>query len=221
MQNKSIAQPLFGLLITLVGAGFVADALGVIDAGNIFNAWWPLLVVAGGVISLFNRPPMYLWSLATIAAGTLLQLRLRETITFDIWSFLLGFGIVAFGLSFLFEHFGGKKVTSDNAISIFALLGGSESRSNASNFKGGQITALLGGVTLDLRDAELKGDASLAIFTAMGGVELRVPSTWEVHVNGKPILGGWEDKTAKPTTKNPPILTIDATCIMGGIEVKN
>ena len=55
----------------------------------------------------------------------------------------------------------------------------------------------------------------------MGGVELRVPETVEVRCSTMNILGGVENKTAKPTAKNAPVLNIIGDVVMAGIEIKN
>ncbi len=111
---------------------------------------------------------------------------------------------------------------SDNPqTDLFAALSGIENNVTSKDYKGGTASAVLGGIVLDLRKAEIKSSAKLSLFTFCGGVELRVPETWRVNVSGTPLLGGWENRTATPADKNAPILNIDATCILGGIEIKN
>lgn len=58
------------------------------------------------------------------------------------------------------------------------------------------------------------------IFAFMGGVELRVPENVIVKSRATMVLGGIEDKTRPKESKDAPVLYVDGTVIMGGIEIK-
>ena len=73
---------------------------------------------------------------------------------------------------------------------------------------------------IDLRDASTKGDATIEVFTTMGGVEMRVPEDWLVIIEGFPFMGGFEDKTRHPKDSAKRLI-IKGTVIMGGVEIKN
>jgi hypothetical protein len=65
-------------------------------------------------------------------------------------------------------------------------------------------------------------DAQLDIFTAFGGVEVKVPDGWQVEVKGLPLFGGIENATAKEAVAaNAPRLSISATVLFGGLEIKH
>jgi hypothetical protein len=56
----------------------------------------------------------------------------------------------------------------------------------------------------------------------MGGIDVRVPRSWRVEVDGHPFLGGIEDKhTHVPAGEAVQTLFIKASAIMGGIDVKD
>src|SRR5579871_5050997 len=77
-----------------------------------------------------------------------------------------------------------------------AVLGGVERQNNSQHFHGGEATAFMGGVKLDLRDAIIDGnEATIDVTTVMGGVELHIPRNWTVINHVTPILGGVEDRT--------------------------
>jgi predicted membrane protein len=84
---------------------------------------------------------------------------------------------------------------------------------------------VLGGVELDLRDSLLLSAATLEVTAVMGGVEVRVPSHWQVEVSGTPVLGGieyrLEENKSETVAISPdaPILHINATAVLGGIEI--
>jgi hypothetical protein len=94
--------------------------------------------------------------------------------------------------------------------------------SNSSSFRGGRIGAIFGGAEIDLTNATLSPDAGLDVFAAFGGVEITVPRGWRVDINGFPLFGGFENKTAKESLgEDAPRLRIDATVLFGGLEVKH
>lgn len=114
-------------------------------------------------------------------------------------------------------------------ISLFAVLSGSRRTSSAPAFKGGDITAIMGGAQLDLRQAAIPPgeDAVLDVTTVMGGVELSVPAHWDVVTPIVSILGGVEDERL-PSIQNDPgtspapaRLVIRGFVFMGGVHIKS
>ena len=109
----------------------------------------------------------------------------------------------------------------------FAFLGGGERIVRSPDFRGGEVTAIMGGFTIDLRGAGIVGDeAVLEIFALWGGVELKVPEEWIVSMRGMPILGAFSETQSGTSTPLAPgvprkTLVITGTAIMGGVEVKH
>ena len=90
----------------------------------------------------------------------------------------------------------------------------------------GETTAIafMGGVNLDLRDAEIAGDEiTIRVFAMMGGVEIIVPEGVEVHISGIPFMGGCDDKTNPdaPILPGTPVVRIKYFAMMGGVGVKS
>ena len=115
----------------------------------------------------------------------------------------------------------GPRTDSDAVLSLTAILGGAEHKGGGREFSHGTLTAFMGGVNVDFRDAKMIQDqAVLDVFAVMGGIEIIVPRDWKVESRVTPLLGGYEDKTDPPkdTTKR---LIIQGTVIMGGVEVKS
>ena len=101
------------------------------------------------------------------------------------------------------------------------LFGGGVERVNSKDFRGGEVTAVLGGATLDLREAELyAGTATLEVTVVCGGVELRVPADWRVSLQTTTLFGGTENKRRQPAAEEAAgELTVVGTVIFGGIEI--
>ncbi|TAM52659.1 MAG: hypothetical protein EPN53_05820 [Acidobacteria bacterium] len=119
----------------------------------------------------------------------------------------------------------GAATPADDAsgtVDCFALLGASRRGSVSQDFRGGSLTAILGGCELDLRQASIRsGQAVIDAFAMWGGVEIKVPQDWTVAVHGTPILGGFDDKTARVGGDGSKVLVVTGTAIMGGVEIKN
>ena len=109
---------------------------------------------------------------------------------------------------------------SDNVVDVVAILGGVERRIGAPDFRGGEITAVMGGCALDLREASIMKDAVLNVFTIWGGINIKVPPDWTVVWNGTALMGGFSEKTISAPNGGKR-LVITGYAIMGGIEVRN
>lgn len=226
MKTRSLGTVLFGILIVGLGVGFLLDSLNVVQFGTLAGTWWPSVIIIVGLLSLISNFRQPLWPLLLVAAGVVLQLNKLGAIEVNAWRIIWPLAIIVFGLSLLFGrgHVGKRyEDLSDDKLDLFVAFSGQNARSISHQFKGGRMSALFGGIEVDLTEAQLAdGKADIDIFTLCGGVEVRVPETWAVKVTGLPIMGGWENKTKVPVdAAKAPTLTIHGTCIMGGVSVKS
>ena len=103
--------------------------------------------------------------------------------------------------------------------------------SASTRFRGGEVTAFMGGYQIDLRQAVIPPgeEAALDIFTAMGGGEIFVPPSWTVATPIVVVMGGIDDKRIPPLPgtvdsiggKPAPRLVLRGVLAMGGIEIKS
>jgi hypothetical protein len=104
-------------------------------------------------------------------------------------------------------------------------MAGNEIRSVSQRFRGADLGAVMGGVTLDLRQARIDGpEAVIDAWTMWGAIELRVPREWSVVSRVIPLMAGYEDKTlpATDSAAGPrPRLVIRGFALWAGIEVTN
>jgi predicted membrane protein len=90
-------------------------------------------------------------------------------------------------------------------------------------FKGGELNAVFGGLTLDLRRTNLPvGETRLDINAVFGGITVFVPADWLVETHLDSVFGGFQDnrmpKEPIDTTKK---LIITGSCVFGGGELRN
>jgi len=91
------------------------------------------------------------------------------------------------------------------------------------DFKGGEAFAMFGGVELDLRSATIAQEEVVIDASALfGGVDLQVPESWNVAVEGHGIFGGYDDKTLHTMPEDArPRVVITGNAVFGGVVVKN
>ncbi len=132
--------------------------------------------------------------------------------------------LIIVGIIFIFTRFKGKSsIHHEEQLGHFVIFSGLETRNQAQSFKGGSVTAIFGGASIDLRDAVLSEEgAELELSAAFGGIELRVPEDWVVVATGLPLFGGWENKARFKTSDGTrPVLKINCLALFGGVEIKN
>lgn len=86
-----------------------------------------------------------------------------------------------------------------------------------------RVVAFMGGVQLDLREAELPpGVTEIRAFIFMGGLDVRVPPGVRLETDGVAIMGGFEDKLFDPgaASRDAPVVRITGIAIMGGVAAQ-
>jgi hypothetical protein len=88
--------------------------------------------------------------------------------------------------------------------------------------RSGRVTAVLSGVTVDLREAALGPDgATLHVQSALSGIHILVPAGWDVACDVDAICGGVGDYRAAASSAGPrPRLRIAGTVVAGGLSVR-
>jgi hypothetical protein len=111
--------------------------------------------------------------------------------------------------------------TSTEVDRMVAVFGGVERKGRWRMRARNQITAVFGGVDLDLREADFDaGVIEINVQTCFGGVELKVPAGITVRNETVNIFGGTEVKNVGDPVEGAPTLVIKGTVFFGGVSVK-
>jgi len=220
-------QLFVGVIVIVVGVLMTLDNLQVLDAER-YLRFWPAGLIALGLVKVWNsRDGMggSLGGFMFVVIGTWLlleQTALLRVSFWDMWPALLVF----FGLFLVWQGLSGPRRRppagdSNALISATAVLGGVARGNNSTAFRGGELTAMMGGCEIDLRHASIDGEAVIDVFALWGGIEIRVPPDWTVVSKITPILGGVDDKTRPPQGASRHCLVLRGFVVMAGVEIKN
>jgi hypothetical protein len=111
--------------------------------------------------------------------------------------------------------------STEDFIDLTTNFGSTKKKILSKNFKGGKITTFFGGVDLDLTQADIEGEVRIDIIQNFAGLELAVPSNWEVKTEVAMTIGGLEDNRKHVTSSTGKVLILTGTCMMGGIEINS
>jgi hypothetical protein len=108
----------------------------------------------------------------------------------------------------------------DAEFSVVAAMDGAVFDARSRDLIEARATAFMGGIELNLLDADLSPGAFLTLRAVMGGIDVVVPSHWRVEVMARTVMGGIGNLTATEAVDgDAPVLMIDALAVMGGIEI--
>jgi cell wall-active antibiotic response 4TMS protein YvqF len=185
---------LVGGFVMLIGLGLEAERVFDVD----IDAWWPMLLVALGliIVSRATRGPR--------------QLRTEPDTTGDIAQ--MGQPNVSSTQTASFSN--------EANVSEFAMWAGKQRRLSSVAFRRADLTAIMGGIELDLRQASTAtGEAIVDVFAMWGGIEIFVPPDWAVSNQVSLLMAGAEDKSSG-TQDARNRLIVRGFILMGGLEIK-
>jgi predicted membrane protein len=228
VENKPTLRPTpqlaLGLIIIVLGILFTLDNLNLMSVSQ-YLRYWPALLLAYGAYRLLEPgdPPHFFPGIVfTIVGGVLLLNALHyHFLIRPLWPLflvLLGLAIISHSM----RRNRGISADSSSVISAFALLSGVQRTCRSQNFRGGEVTAIMGGCEIDLRQAAMQADeVVINTFSFWGGIEIRVPDDWNVSTEILPLMGGCEDHTETHGDGPHKHLAVKGMAIMGGVEVRN
>jgi len=209
-----------GLGVMLAGLVLALDSLGLVDGGALFR-FWPLALVAVGIVKWLSPAPQRMSALFWIVAGVAFLLVTLGRMSFvGVWAVLLF--LVGAKIAWKALRPVATPMDPAAALDLLQFMGGTKTVVTTTDFKGGQATAVMGGCEIDLRHASMPEGhpAVLDTFAFWGGIEIRVPDDWEVVTQGSAVLGAFVNNArSQPGARRR--LVVTGLAIMGGVEVKN
>jgi hypothetical protein len=222
------------IIVIGIGVLFLLNNLNIFY----FSEWaryWPVILIAIGLVKLVDADSQggHVTGAVLVAVGAIFLVQtlgyLKADIQ-DLWPLIL----IGVGLVMLFNRDSWHGISRgpgrsriwvhDRLMREAAVFGGGKRQINTQDFTGGHIDAVFSGYQIDLRGAGMAADSViLKISAVFAGVEIRVPETWSVVIQGDGVFGTLTDKTVQPNPQTPGLkrLFIKGAAVFSSIEVKN
>ncbi|NMC37738.1 MAG: cell wall-active antibiotics response protein [Bacteroidales bacterium] len=213
-----------GLFLVIRNTGFFPDFID-----DVVFSWQMLLIVIGLVMTLGATEKTA--GIIVMAVGGFFMIPLLFRETFHLYNMFWPAVFIIVGIIFITTRRKGwgaatsKGVSGDDYVDFVNVFSGGERQVISQNFQGGKISAVFGGIELDLTKARLApGVSVLEIACVFGGAEIIVPDDWFVSIEVTPVLGGFSDTrklTPGRTVDKEKHLIIKGAVVFGGGEIKS
>jgi predicted membrane protein len=206
---KRRACHFWGLAIICTGIFFIIpklarifpSAFGYIDADVFVSVYWPILMIVSGAILILHIPAHH--------HCKHFHNRFR-----DKHNAFCGYQ----------NSPSAENCSQDEDFSKTCIFGGGNYIIIDTEFRGGTLQAIFGGIELNLRKAYLpEGETTLTIEAIFGSVSLFVPENWCIDETAvESVLGGIDDKRRiTETVDSTRKLIIKGSAVFGSIEIRN
>lgn len=242
---------LVGIIVMIIGFGLLLRKMDFILFPHWLFSWEVLLIVIGVLIGVRKQFQGAGWLILILLGGFFLVDDLPGMYWIRSYSLPLGIIVVGAFLIFRsaitrslsskdenrYRHqasdgketdstkasteTSSKSGNSDDYLDVTTIFGSIKKKVFSKNFKGGQSTVMFAGSELDFTHADIDGVAVFDMVVAFGGMELVVPSNWDVKSEMSAILGGIEDKRNTANIDPNKRLILKGTCMFGGVEIKS
>ena len=173
------------------------------------HAWWILMLIGGAnvVETYYPQHSQFIWPVGMIIAGVAIALRPKRKHCYNRFQKM------------------DKSISSDSTLNIDVTFGGRKEMVTARDFRSGNISVTFGGCELNFMQSDLaESTAVLDLRVAFGGVEIIVPSHWDVQNEVNPSFGNVEDERSiktSPNVEGGKTLILRGSCNFGSVEIKS
>lgn len=228
----------FGLILLFVGSFILLKKFDLFYFD--FRSMWPwALIVIGVLIGIKNKfrnnAPYIL-----IAVGAAHLIPVFEVFGVSSKALVLPAALIAIGLILILKPHRKKKLwnercedniktvtNNDNLLNIDVTFGGHKEIVTSKEFKGGKISTTFGGTEINLMNADSSEKLIYLDFkVSFGGVEIVVPSHWQIQNDISNTLGSVEDNrniytNSGASDEQTITLVLRGSCSFGSIEIKS
>lgn len=237
-ERKQSHRMFFGLALAVVGIILFLKSMGIIPHHlfNISTSWPVILIVIGlfsGLKHKFRNNAWWILMLIGIANLTPQFMILGKPSSHFVWPAF----IVVAGLAIAFRPRRPREkcypkagavntsINPDSNVNVDITFGGRKEIVTSKDFKGGLVSVSFGGCEINLTQADFTDPSVvLDLRVSFGGVEVIVPSHWEVQNEINPSFGSVEDERIIHTVTNneaKKILILRGNCSFGSVEIKS
>lgn len=219
-----ISSVLWGLFWIALGFVIAGNAFDWWDVTLFFPGWWTLFLIIPCAISIISHG-FGNFAIIRLAIGILLFLNCQGIVLDDTFrKLLIPMCLVLIGINLIVKNLlnGSANVKSTYTKEACHAATFSSNRVIIPNIKysGGELDAIFGGVTLDLRGAIIDENIIINASSIFGGIDIYLPNHVKVKVNSTSFFGGVGNKVRRQTHEGCPIVYVNAICMFGGVDIK-
>lgn len=223
MRKSTATSAIWGLIIVLLGVGFLLNSFDVLNFGSFIGTYWPLILVIIGVSELIQKK--YNSALIFILLGLIFQLAALDQFDINVWAIVWPVIVIIIGINVIYRAIVRNKIQSDDKekVTSTAAFGAIEKNITSDDFRSATLNGIFGGAKVNLKNAKIsKKGAVIDAMALFGAVEIIVPKDTPVKLSTTNILGGSEDKrSSEGIDLSKPAITVQGLAMFGGIEVKS
>lgn len=238
-----------GIVLIIIGLLFLLYRIP--QTSVFFPTWfftWPVLLIGIGLItaikSRFRNPG---WLIMTVI-GLYFLLEENYAIGLNLKPFIIPIGLILLGIFITLKKRNNRRChnrwqerfrpweqedikkaldntadSTDDILNVSSIFGSVERNIFSKNFKGGTISSVFGGAQINFAQADFEGTAIIDVSIIFGGVDIIIPSNWNVKNEMSVVFGGIEDRrTVSPAvSSSDKTLILKGDVIFGGMEIKS
>ena len=224
---KRINSIIWGLALLAVSVVLILNAFAITNISIFFDGWWTMFIIVPSSIGLFTSRNKSA-NIIGLIVGIILLLVCQNVLDNDIlWKLIVPVIIAVIGIKMIFGGIGKDKSfikcideNKDNIKTAFAAFSGQDVVFDNEVFRGAELTAVFGGIKLDLRNAVFEGDTVVNACCIFGGADILLPDNVNIKVNSNSLFGGIDNKKHQNSKENVHTVYLNGTCIFGGVDIK-
>lgn len=224
---KRINSIIWGVVLLALSAVLILNAFEITNIEIFFDGWWTLFIIVPSIVGLFNSHEKTS-NIIGLLIGTFLLLACQNILDFEMfWKLIFPVIIAVIGIKMIFGGIGRNRgftksieENKENIKTAFAAFSGQDINFEDEIFKGAELTAVFGGIKLDLRNAVFESDTAINACCIFGGADILLPDNVNIKVNSNSLFGGIDNKKHNNSKDNVHTVYLNSTCIFGGVDVK-
>lgn len=221
--RKRISSVLWGLILVGLGIGIVGDMSGAWELQLMFAGWWTLFLIVPAVLGMIEHG-VQVGNTIGLTLGAALLACCRGYLPWEVLAKLLVPAVmVIIGGVMIFKNLfhlnlGRVKVPNSKRMEELVVFSG-KNLIIQNEFFGIDGEAVFGGLTVDLRWAQITENISIDALAVFGGVDILLPANVNVKLSDLSLFGGCSNSRNYGPVDGPTVY-VNATALFGGVEVK-
>ena len=229
--RKNLNKIFFGIAVLAAGIIFLGSAFGFWEIGEM-SGWWTVFIIVPAIGSMIASG-IDLLNVAAVAVGVWLLLKCNpQWVPAERMNhFAIAIALVTVGFWLIFSTVKTKKlkkhlndnsgpISQESKPTYTAVCSGGVYKNTTGNLLGAHCLAILGGLEVDLSEAQINDEITISVTAILGGVDIYLPENVRVECSdGASLLGGIDNKMPANGDLSQPLVHIKHFNVLGGTDV--